>query len=163
MEDDRYFGDGITDEIITGLSRNRSLYVIARGSTLRYRDRAQDLNQIGGELDVRYLLDLTVQRQGTRLRINTELIDIPLNRSVWSQRFEWSTEEIFEFQDRISASIFRVARTTAEPARGFAGSGSPDREFGCVPLRSQGAFAALSFCGGELPGSRRVARARRRA
>ena len=96
-EDDRYFGDGITDEIITGLSRNRSLYVIARGSTLRYRDRAQDLNRIGGELDVRYLLDLTVQRQGTRLRINTELIDIPLNRSVWSQRFEGSTEEIFEF------------------------------------------------------------------
>jgi adenylate cyclase len=106
-EDDRYFGDGITDEIITGLSRNRSLYVIARNSTLRYRDRSKDLNQVAGELDVRYVLDGSVQRQGTRLRINTELIDMTAaSRPVWTQRFEGSTEDIFEFQDRISSSIF---------------------------------------------------------
>lgn len=105
-EDDRYFGDGITDEIITGLSRNRSFYVIARNSTLRYRDRSKDLSQVAGELDVRYVLDGSVQRQGTRLRINTELIDMAASRSVWAQRFEGSTEDIFEFQDRISSSIF---------------------------------------------------------
>jgi adenylate cyclase len=105
-EDDRYFGDGITDEIITGLSRNRSLYVIARNSTLRYRDRSKDLSQVAGELDVRYVLDGSVQRQGTRLRINTELIDMAASRPVWTQRFEGSTEDIFEFQDRISSSIF---------------------------------------------------------
>ena len=69
-EDDRYFGDGITDEIISGLSRSRGLYVIARNSTLRYRDRTTDLRQIASELDVRYILDGTVQRQKARLRIN---------------------------------------------------------------------------------------------
>ena len=58
--DDSYFGEGITDEIITGLSRNRFLFVIARGSTLRYRDRTKDLRQIAGELEVRYLLDGSV-------------------------------------------------------------------------------------------------------
>jgi adenylate cyclase len=104
-DDDRYFGDGITDEIITGLSRSRGLYVIARSSTLRYRDRGKDLRQIAGELDVRYVLDGSVQRQKTRLRINCELMDVVANRPIWAERFEGSTDDLFEFQDRIAASI----------------------------------------------------------
>jgi len=104
-EDDRYFGDGITDEIISGLSRSRGLYVIARNSTLRYRDRTADLRQVASELDVRYILDGTVQRQKTRLRINCELIDVAANRPIWAERFEGSTDDVFEFQDRIAASI----------------------------------------------------------
>ena len=106
--EDSYFGEGITDEIITELSRNRSLFVIARSSTLRYRDRAKDVRQIAGELDVRYLLDGSVQRQGQRLRINAELINIPADRAIWRKRFEGSTEDIFEFQDRIAESIIRA-------------------------------------------------------
>ena len=91
-EDDRYFGDGITDEIITGLSHSRGLYVIARSSTLRYRDRGKDLRQIASELDVRYVLDGSVQRQKTRLRINCELMDLVANRPIWAERFEGSSE-----------------------------------------------------------------------
>ena len=104
-DDESYYGEGITDEIITGLSRNRSLYVIARNSTWRYRERGKDLRQIASELDVRYVLDGSVQRQGTRLRINTELIDIVGNVSIWAQRYEGSTDDLFEFQDRIAGSI----------------------------------------------------------
>jgi TolB-like protein/class 3 adenylate cyclase len=104
-EDDSYFGDGITDEIITGLSLSRGLYVIARNSMLRYRDRAKELRQIAGELDVRYLLDGSVRRERKRLRISTELIDVVANRPIWAQRFDGSTDELFEFQDRIAASI----------------------------------------------------------
>jgi adenylate cyclase len=104
-EDDDYYGDGITNEIITGLSRSRGLYVIARSSTLRYRDRGKDLRQIASELDVRYILNGNVQRQKTRLRINCELIDVGGNRPIWAERFEGSTDELFEFQDRITASI----------------------------------------------------------
>jgi adenylate cyclase len=105
-EDDSYFGDGITDEIITGLSRSRGLYVIARSSTLRYREREKkDLRQIASELDVRYVLDGSVQRQGKRLRINTELTDVAANHPIWAERFEGSTDELFEFQDRITGSI----------------------------------------------------------
>lgn len=102
---DSYFEDGITDEIITGLSRSRGLYVIARGSTLRYRDRAKDLRHIAGELDVRYILDGSAQQQKTRLRINCELFDVAANRAIWSERFDGSTDELFEFQDRITASV----------------------------------------------------------
>jgi TolB-like protein/Tfp pilus assembly protein PilF len=103
--DDSYFGEGITDEIITGLSRNRSLFVIARGSTLRYRDRTKDLRQIAGELEVRYLLDGSVQRRGTHLRINAELIDATANTPIWAQRYDGSTTEVFEFQDRIAGNV----------------------------------------------------------
>src|SRR5258706_214840 len=92
IDDDRILqGDGITDEIVTGLSRSRSLYVIARSSTLRYRDRQKDSRQIASELDVRYILDGSVRRQGTRLRINTELIDVAGNRPIWAERFDGST------------------------------------------------------------------------
>src|SRR5262249_5381754 len=68
-ENESYYGEGITDEIITGLSKNKSIYVIARNSTLHYGDREKDLRQIASELDVRYVLDGSVQRQGSRLRI----------------------------------------------------------------------------------------------
>jgi TolB-like protein/class 3 adenylate cyclase len=104
-EDDRYFGDGITDEIISGLSRSRGLYVIARNSTLRYRDRGTDLRQIASELDVRYILDGSVQRRKNRLRINCELINVAANSPIWVERFEGSSDDLFEFQDRITASI----------------------------------------------------------
>jgi TolB-like protein len=104
-EDEAYFGEGITEDIITGLSRSRSLYVIARNSTLRYRDRTKDLREIAAELDVRYILDGSVRRQATRLRINAELIEVGVNRAVWAQRFEGANDDLFEFQDRIAASI----------------------------------------------------------
>lgn len=104
-EHEDYFADGITNEIITGLSRSRGLYIIARSSTLRYRDRGKDLRQIASELDVRYILDGSVQRQKKRLRISSELIDVGSNRPIWAERFEGSTDELFEFQDRITASI----------------------------------------------------------
>lgn len=106
-EEDAYFGEGITDEIISGLTRSRSMYVIARNSTLRYRDRAggDNLRQIAAELDVRYLLDGSVWRRGDQLRIKVELLDVAGNRSVWSQRFDGGNDRLFEFQDRISASV----------------------------------------------------------
>jgi TolB-like protein/Flp pilus assembly protein TadD len=100
-----YFGEGITEDIITGLSRSRSLYVIARNSTLRYRDRSKDLREIAAELDVRYILDGSVRRQAQRLRINAELIEVSANRAIWAQRFEGANDDLFEFQDRIAASI----------------------------------------------------------
>lgn len=105
MQDDSYFGEGITEDIITGLSRSRSFYVIARTSTLRYRNRDKDLRQIASELDVRYILDGSVRRLATGLRINTELIDVTANRSVWAERFDGSNADLFSFQDQIVARI----------------------------------------------------------
>ena len=104
-EADEYFGEGITEDIITGLSRSRFLLVIARNSMLRYRDRTKDPRQIASELEVRYLLDGCVRRQTARLRINAELIDVVAGRTLWAQRFEGATDDLFAFQDHIVASI----------------------------------------------------------
>jgi TolB-like protein/class 3 adenylate cyclase/Tfp pilus assembly protein PilF len=105
MESDSYFGEGITEDIITGLSRSRSFYVIARTSTLHYRDRSKDLRQIAGELDVRYVMDGSVRRHASRLRINAELIDVAANCPIWAERFDGTNDDLFEFQDQIVARI----------------------------------------------------------
>ena len=103
--DQGYFGEGMTEDIINGLARSHSLYVIARNSTLRYRDRQKDARDIAAELGVRYILDGTIRRFASRLRISAELIDAVNNRNVWAEKFDGSDAEIFEFQDRIASSI----------------------------------------------------------
>jgi adenylate cyclase len=103
--DESYFGEGITEEIIAALSSNRSLFVIARHSTLRYRDSQADLAQIAAELNVRYLLQGSVRRQGERIRITAELVDAPQARAIWSERFDGTGEDLFDIQGRIAARI----------------------------------------------------------
>ena len=100
-----YFGEGITEDIITALSRTRSLFVIARNSTLRYRDRRADLGQVANELGVRYVLDGSVRRLATQLRISSQLVDVPRNRAIWAEKFDGANDALFEFQDRIATSI----------------------------------------------------------
>jgi len=104
-EQSDYFGQGITADIITGLSRSRSLHVIARASMWKYADRKKDVREVAGELGVGYILDGSVRRHQLKLRINGELIDIAQNRSIWTERFDGTNNEVFDFQDRIVASI----------------------------------------------------------
>lgn len=103
--EEEYFGEGITEDIISGLARSHSLYVIARNSTLRYRDRQTDPRAIASELGVRYILEGSVRRHASRLRISSELIDAANSRTVWAEKFDGADDEIFAFQDRIAASI----------------------------------------------------------
>jgi TolB-like protein len=103
--DENYFGEGITEDIITALSRTRSLFVIARNSTLRYLDRHADTRQIASELGVRYILEGSVRRQALRLRISSELIDATHDRTLWAERYDGANDDLFGFQDRIASSI----------------------------------------------------------
>jgi TolB-like protein/class 3 adenylate cyclase len=100
-----YFSEGITEDIISGLTRSHSLYVIARNSTLRYRDRQMDARDIAAELGVRYILEGSIRRRASRVRISAELIDAVNGRAVWAEKFDGADSEIFEFQDRIATSI----------------------------------------------------------
>lgn len=102
---DPYFGDGITEEIITCLSRNRSLFVIARNSTLRFRDRSIGIAEVAAQLGIRYVLVGLVRRDGRRLRIGVELVDATTEVIIWSQRFDGADEDLFGFQEQIAASI----------------------------------------------------------
>ena len=119
---EEYFGEGITEDIIGALAHNRSLLVIARHSTLPYRDRHADVRQIASELRVRYVLDGSVRRQVEKLRISVDLIDAGHNSTIWADKFDGTVAELFEFQDRIAASVVatiepRVYEVEAERVR----------------------------------------------
>lgn len=105
VEKSDYFGQGVTEDIITGLSRSRSLHVIARASMWRYAERQTDIREVAAELGVAYVLDGSVRRRQGRLRIHAELIDVAQNRPIWAERFDGTNDEVFDFQDRIATSI----------------------------------------------------------
>jgi TolB-like protein/Flp pilus assembly protein TadD len=104
-DDEAYFGEGVTEEIITALSANRGLFVIARHSTLRYRDSAQPPQEIANELGVRYLVVGTVHRRGRQLRINAELVEAATGHVLWAAHFDGVDEDLFGFQTRIASEI----------------------------------------------------------
>ena len=100
-----YFADGLVEEIITGLSRVRSFFVIARNSTFTYRGRAVDVRQVARELGVHYVLEGSIRKAGTRVRIIGQLVDGAAGRHVWADRFEGELSDIFELQDRVTESV----------------------------------------------------------
>jgi TolB-like protein len=100
-----YFADGMVEDIITGLSRSKSLFVIARLSTFTYKGKAVDIKQVGRELGVRYVLEGSVRRSGNRVRITGKLIDATTGTHLWADRFDSQIEDIFELQDQMTASV----------------------------------------------------------
>lgn len=100
-----YFADGMVEDIIGALSRIRWLFVIARNSSFTYKGRPVDVRQVGRELGVRYVLEGSVRRVANRVRIAGELIDASSAAHLWADRFDGSLENIFDLQDRISASV----------------------------------------------------------
>jgi TolB-like protein/tetratricopeptide (TPR) repeat protein len=100
-----YFADGMTEDIITELSRFRWLFVIARNSTFTYKDRAVDVKQVGRELGVRYVLEGGVRQASDRVRITAQLIDATTGMHLWADRFDGPLEDVFDVQDRVTASV----------------------------------------------------------
>ena len=103
--DQQYFCDGVVEDIITGLSRIRWLFVIARNSTFAYQGRPVDVRQVGRELGVRYVLEGSVRRSGDRLRITSQLIEAETGRHVWADRRDQPLGDIFALQDQITLDI----------------------------------------------------------
>ena len=111
-----YFADGVVEEIITALSRIRWLFVIARNSSFSYKGRAIDVKRIGRELGVRYILEGSVRRAGSRVRITGQLIDASNGAHLWADRFEGQLEDIFDVQDRVTASVVGAIAPRLEQA-----------------------------------------------
>ena len=104
---DSYFGEGIVDDIIHGLSGLKELFVISRGSTLGYRDAAVDVRAIGRDLGVRDVLHGGIRRGGNRLRIRTELCQAEAGEIVYSDQHDGVLEDIFDLQEQIAAKVVR--------------------------------------------------------
>ena len=100
-----YFADGMEEDIITALSRFRSLFVIARNSSFTYKGKAVDIKQVGRELGVRYVLEGSVRKAGGRLRITGQLIDVTTSAHLWADRFDGALEDIFDLQDKVTQQV----------------------------------------------------------
>ena len=117
-----YFADGMVEEIITALSRFKSLFVIARNSSFTYKGKAVDIKQVGRELGVRYVLEGSVRKAGARLRITGQLIDAATGAHLWADKFEGDLLDVFDLQDRVATSVVgaiapRLIAADAELAR----------------------------------------------
>jgi len=100
-----YFADGIVDDIITALSRFKSVFVIARNSSFIYKGRAVDLKQIGRELGVRYVLEGSVRKAAGKVRITSQLIDAATGTHLWADRYEGELGNVFTLQDEITVNV----------------------------------------------------------
>jgi TolB-like protein/class 3 adenylate cyclase len=100
-----YFADGIVEEIITALSRNKQLFLIDRNSSFTFKGRAVDVKQVARELGVRYVLEGSVRKSGNRIRIAGQLIDAASGAHLWADRYDGALEDVFELQDQVAASV----------------------------------------------------------
>jgi TolB-like protein len=100
-----YFVDGITESLTTDLSRLSGSFVIARNTAFSFKAKTVDVRQLGRELNVRYVLEGSVQRGGNRVRVNVQLIDAETRAHLWADRFAKPVTDLFEMQDKIVARL----------------------------------------------------------
>ncbi|MGD9041843.1 MAG: adenylate/guanylate cyclase domain-containing protein [Desulfobacteraceae bacterium] len=133
MSDDpqqEYFSDGLSEDIITALSQSSDMFVIARNSTFVYKGKSVNVQQVGRELGVRYVLEGSVRKVGDRVRITAQLIDATTGHHLWAERYDRDLEDIFAIQDGITLKILtalKVKLTEGEQARLYA-KGTEDIE-----------------------------------
>ena len=109
-----YFVDGMVEDIITGLSRIKWLFVIARNSTFTYKGKAVDIRQVGRELGVRYVLEGGVRKAGNRLRITAQLIEAETGAHLWADRFDGAIDDVFELQDQITERVVGIVEPSLQ-------------------------------------------------
>jgi TolB-like protein len=123
--DQEHFADGISEDLITGLSRIRWLFVIARNSTFVYKGRAVDVRHVASQLGVRYVLEGSVRRAGQRLRISAQLVDAVTGGHHWAEHYDREPGDIFTIQDEITRSVVAAIEPrllAAEGVRAFSRS-----------------------------------------
>src|SRR6201984_2283806 len=115
VKEDEYLRDGITEDIITELSKIRGLNTFSRPTVLAFRDKTVTPVQIGQQLKAAYVLTGSLRRAGTRLRITTQLVDMQTDFPLWSERYDREMKDVFEIQDEIAHKIAEALRVTLSP------------------------------------------------
>jgi adenylate cyclase len=105
VPEQEFFADGLTEDILTDLSRFRELFVISRNTSFKYKNQAVDVKKVGRELGVRYVVEGSVRKSGNRVRITVQLIEAESDRHVWAERYDRDLEDIFAIQDEVTSSI----------------------------------------------------------
>jgi serine/threonine protein kinase/Flp pilus assembly protein TadD len=109
-KDDEYFRDGITEDIITELSKIKDLWVLTRSAVMEYRDKPTTAPEVGRELDASYVLEGSLRRAGNRLRITARLVETATARSVWAERYDRELQDVFAIQDEIAQNIAKALK-----------------------------------------------------
>src|SRR5262245_45130100 len=123
-----YFVDGVTESLTTDLSRINGAFVIARNTAFTFKGKAVDVKRLGRELNVRYVLEGSMQRSGTRLRVNVQLIDAETGKHLWAERFDKPLADLFDMQDEVVSRLANAldAELIAAEARRAERSLNPD-------------------------------------
>ncbi len=131
-KEDEYFRDGMTEDIITELSKISQLRVFPRAEMLTYRDKPVTAPQVGQELNAAYVLGGSLRRAGTRLRITAQLVETRTRHAVWAERYDRELKDVFEVQDEIARSITQALRITLTPQE--------EKAIACKPTENTRAY-----------------------
>ncbi len=132
-----YFADGVTDNLITDLSRIRNSFVIARNTSFTYKGKNADVKTIGKELGVRYVLEGSVQRDRNRVRVGAQLIDAETGASRWADRFEEEVGDLFKLQDQVVSRLSNALGYALEKAEAEKGAGSQNPDVVDLIMRAR--------------------------
>ncbi len=137
-----YFSDGITEDIITELSKVSGLFVIARHSAFTYKGKSVTLKQVGRELGVHYVLEGSVRKSGNRLRITAQLIDAMTDHHIWAERYDRDIEDIFAVQEEVARKVADALAVALQPGEDerLAHAPTDNLEAYEIYLRTRGAF-----------------------
>jgi non-specific serine/threonine protein kinase len=138
VKEDEYFRDGITEDIIGELSKIKGLQIYPRSTVLPYRDKPVTPQQVGRELNAAFLLGGSLRRSGTRLRINTQLMDAKKDFPLWSERYDREMKDVFELQDEIAQKIAEALRVTLSPQEQQALAAKPTENLQAYDLYLRG-------------------------
>jgi len=137
-KEQEYFSDGITEDIITELSRFSDLFVIARNSSFTYKGKAIDVRQVGRELGVRYVLEGSIRRGGERVRITAQLIDASTGADCWADRYDRELKDIFAVQDEVARAIVAILAVHVKVAEIERAKRKPTENLGAYDLYLRG-------------------------
>ena len=133
-----FFADGVAEDVITALSRFRSLFVIARNSSFTYKGGAVDIKQVGRQLGVRYVVEGSVRKAGNRVRITAQLIDATSGSHLWADRFDGNLDDIFDLQDQITEQIVVAVEPEIGQAERDRAARKPPQNLGAWELVQRG-------------------------
>jgi adenylate cyclase len=146
-----YFADGISEDIITGLSKLRWFFVVARNSSFAYKGKAIDVKRTARELGVRYVLEGSVRKGGNRVRITTQLIDAATGNHIWADRYDGDLTDVFALQDEITKKVVAAIEPRLLEAEGTRSQGRSADDLGAwdMVMRANSLFWRLTKTEGE--------------
>jgi TolB-like protein len=140
-----YFADGMVDDITTALSHFKALFVIARNSSFAYKGRAVDVKQVGRELGVRYVLEGSVRKAASRVRITGQLVDTATGAHLWAERFDGGLGDVFDLQDQVTESVVGAIAPALEKAEIERAKGKPTDSLDAYALYLRGLARFYQF------------------